>query len=141
LDSVTTAPSNNQVALFYDATLQSYTTAVPATAPIVTALANGLLAVNTAGDILLPAGNYLVDWTFLANSAGGALTEVVVTLTGAGATFASAQEVGAAAVATDLTVNGSSYISVNGSTAIHLQALVDGTGTLTGQASLRITAV
>jgi hypothetical protein len=140
LDSTTTAPSNNQVALFYDATGQSYTTATAATAPVATVLANGLLAVNTAGNILLPAGNYLVDWTFLGTSTG-ALTLVEAALIGAGTTFESIQAVGSAAAATNLTVSGSSYISVNGSTSIHLVAEVSGSGTLTGQASFRITAV
>jgi hypothetical protein len=60
LESISTAPINNQVAVFTDLGAQILATGVAKTHALVTAVTNGLLAVNTAGSILLPAGNYLV---------------------------------------------------------------------------------
>ncbi len=65
--SAAAAPQNNQVSLFQSTATQTYITATPTTAINATATTNGLGIVNTAGVMVPPAGNYLVDWGVAGN--------------------------------------------------------------------------
>jgi len=72
LDSTTSAPKNNSVALFRSAvgTPAGLVTTTVTILPLATEVYNGLGAVNTAGSIVLPAGNYLVDFNAEINFTG-----------------------------------------------------------------------
>lgn len=59
LDSVTTPPTNFSAAMFQSSGAESMATGVAFQPLIATAVTNGLGAVNTAGSIVLPAGNYM----------------------------------------------------------------------------------
>jgi hypothetical protein len=62
LESVNTAPTNFRSALFSDVSLLPITaSAVPQLIPLVITNVNGIGAVNTAGIVVLPVGNYIVD--------------------------------------------------------------------------------
>lgn len=62
------APANNQVSWFQSTGSEAAgATTVPVNMAFATATANGLGAVNTAGSIVLPAGNYLLDLDAIAN--------------------------------------------------------------------------
>jgi len=64
LESTTSAPNNNQVAEFRSTAPESMTTGVAFFPALATSDANGLSAVNTAGSIVLPPGNYVVSANF-----------------------------------------------------------------------------
>jgi len=60
--------ANNQVAFFQSSSSQGLTTGVSANILLQTASANGIGAVNTSGSIVVPAGNYLVDYVGIAGA-------------------------------------------------------------------------
>lgn len=68
------APANNQVAVFNSNGGEAITTTVPKQLVLVTATSNGIGAVNTAGSIVLPAGNYLVDANVLIQDTSATTT-------------------------------------------------------------------
>jgi len=63
LQAALAAPTNIQVAQFSQASVNGGATTVATVVPLATADANGIAAVNTAGSIVLPVGNYLIDVT------------------------------------------------------------------------------
>jgi len=73
LESATTAPANNSVSLFRSTSAESMTNTVPLVLALATANTNGLAAVNTAGSIVFPPGNYLANYT-IQFAYGGATT-------------------------------------------------------------------
>jgi len=77
LESATAVPANNSVALLQDAAGQAVVTNVTTNAAVATATFNGIQAVNTAGSIVLPAGNYLVDASTEFTAAGAGVFSVV----------------------------------------------------------------
>jgi hypothetical protein len=140
------APANNQVSLLLDSAPVAYTSTVAALAPLATISTNGLVAVNTAGDITLPAGNYLVDWTVDGEDTSSetfsvkANLENVTTTTVIG--LASQQGAVLVGAAGRLTVSGTSFVALNGTTVIGLSVTLAGTaGTLTASATMRIVAI
>jgi len=143
LENTAGAPQNNQVSWFQDGTEIGYTTATPALAPLATASANGLLAVNTAGSILLPAGNYLVDWYVEGeDSSAEQFTVSAELLAGATAEVTTSQGPILVAAAGRLSTYGSAFVSLNGSTALSLKVTLTGVaGTLEATASVRIVAI
>jgi len=139
------APANNQVTWYTDSG-HDFMTGVPANLTLDVAQTNGLAAVNTAGSILIPAGNYLVDWSITASdssaetfSVNGQLENLTTS-----ASIGPASQQGAVLVGASgkLTVNGTEFVSLNGSTAIALHVtLVGAAGTLTAVGSFRIVAI
>jgi len=61
--SAVNAPVNNQASQFSQTAVNGGATTVASVIPLATADVNGLSGVNTAGSIVLPAGNYLLDIT------------------------------------------------------------------------------
>jgi len=143
LESTTSAPANNQVAWFQSTTAESLATGVAYQVLLATASTNGLNAVNTAGAILLPAGNYLVDYvasfgfsvdfqslnvSLVKNATNIFLSTAAIGVSGAGDLSAS--------------LSGGGYVTLNGTDTLALKStavFAAGTGVLGG--SLRITAV
>jgi hypothetical protein len=72
LENIAAAPQNNQVTLLQSTTPQaSGATTIAATMLLGTTSFNGINAVNTAGSIVLPAGNYILDASNTANNNNG----------------------------------------------------------------------
>jgi len=132
--------ANNQVALFSN-TAQVGASATPQTLAFATVGANGLGAVNTAGSILLPAGNYLIDYVI----SGGAATSITVNeaqlFVGAGAVQTSIRTIGAGATLTQDELSGSWFVSLNGTTAVSVVSIITGTGAVSAAGSIRIVAI
>jgi hypothetical protein len=141
LEALTVAPNNNQVALF-SGTAEAQTSSVARTMLLATSVANGVGAVNTAGSILLPEGNFLVDFTARVDSTA-AITSFSATLqvNGAPAGTQAAIVLGAAAVGVTLTVGDTWFFQSNGANPLTLSLNTTSTGTITGTAQMRITAV
>jgi len=77
LENTASAPINNSVAQFNSSTGESGgATSVAAVLLLATATANGIQAVNTAGSIVLPAGNYIIDLTASGYCSGNVLSNV-----------------------------------------------------------------
>jgi hypothetical protein len=143
LESVASAPANNQVAWFQSTSAEAAGASSSAkTLALATASANGLQAVNTSGSILLPAGNYLVDaFIYSANSVPGDISQTNLDIQLSGVSIFAAGAPGTT-VAADSTISASGYISVNGSTPLTLVSyLYYSGGTATVSGSMRITAV
>jgi len=62
LESTVAAPANNQVAVFKSSAPEALTTTVKTQLALATAVNNGLSIVNTVGNLVCQAGNYLVDF-------------------------------------------------------------------------------
>jgi len=142
------AAANNQVAWFQSIAAEAAgATTVPTTVAVATATNNGIGAVNTAGSIVLPAGNYLVDYYLQAfNTVSGDTTKVIADLQVGGVTvwksgpptFANSGIAGGA----DVPVYGSVFVTLNGTQALTLVATISYSGgveTMVG--SVRITAI
>lgn len=80
LDSTTAAPANNSVAVFSSGNVAAGATTVKTTIPFATSVTNGIQAVNTAGSLVLPAGNYLLDATLMGINAGANITSTTIEL-------------------------------------------------------------
>lgn len=143
------APANNQVSWFQSTSAQTNTTAVATTQLVATATANGLSIVNTAGSMVPPAGNYVVDFSVVgADSAAEAYLVLadfqkngvsVYQSTGNRPFFTTGSSLGAGE--TD-TVSGSVFVSANGTDAFVLKVTQTGAaGTLTAGSSVRWIAV
>ncbi len=78
--SAAVAPQNFSVSQFSN-TAQASANATPTTMLLATVVANGLAAVNTAGSIVLPAGNYLVSAQAELGETGGLIATAIVALT------------------------------------------------------------
>lgn len=141
LESVTTPPINYQVALFQSNGLEAQVSGVPKTLALATAVANGIGAVNTAGSIVLPEGNYLVDYVNSMQAAtNGTSFSVALDVNGGGvvsSTFAAAST----ALVTAYTGSGSWWYQSNGTSALTLVSNITGTGAVSATGTLRITSV
>jgi len=136
------APANTKVSEFIDNAPSALVSATPANLPLATVQTNGLAAVNTAGSIVLPAGNYVVDGDVHLNAATNLTVAIVRVLKNAGLIGTASQtNIAAGAVMTDTSLHVSDFISVNGTDTLTLNAQCNGTGALTGQGTLRIIAV
>jgi hypothetical protein len=134
------APANNRVAQFTE-TAQALSTGVAEVLPLATQGFNGIGAVNTAGSIELPAGNYMCFVNCRMN-AGTAVTSLTVelrknTVAVAGRVFALA----AGAVCTDGTVPISFFVQSDGNDTVDVYLTPVGTGTLVSTSSISILAV
>jgi len=144
LESTGAAPANNQVAWFQSTNPEAETTGVPLTLALATAEANGIAAVNTAGSIVMPAGNYLLDY-YVTASATTAVTAQTINVEKNGAQIgldAPGIAIGAGATVTSVTISGSAFVSLNGTDILKLVSTTTGTGGgVTAAGSLRIVAV
>jgi len=149
LENLAGAPANNSVSWFQSTTSQTYTTTIATTALDATATVNGLTVVNTAGSMVPPAGNYLVDFTGLfGDSAAEAFTAVmdfqknaasVYTTTSNRPQFVSGVSLGAGE---NFYLTGSVFVSANGTDAFTQRVTLTGAaGVLTGGTSVRWTAM
>jgi len=149
LESTTSAPANNQVSWFQSTAAQTYVTTVNTTALNATATANGLNIVNTAGSMVPPAGNYIVDFTCVAQDSAGEALSVLADFFKNGATvyatgpnvpfFVSGVSLGA--LETDA-LAGSVFVSANGTDAFTQKVrMIGAAGTLTAGTAVRWTAV
>jgi len=139
------APANNQVALFQSTTTEAAAASgTPATLLLATATTNGVGAVNTAGSIVLPVGNYLLDATATAYNAAGANDSLTLDLQKDGVslwqgTHPPASQNNAGQNLTS--VSQGTWVSCNGTNAITLVATSLYTGTTVWDGMLRITAM
>jgi len=135
--------ANNQVAWFTSTAPEAGTTGVPLPLAVATSQANGIGAVNTGGIIVVPAGNYLVDY-FVTGDAATAVTSQAVTLekNNVAVGLVPTTALAAGAAATSVNVAGSAYVSLNGTDNLRLYSTISGTGgSITGSGSIRITAI
>jgi hypothetical protein len=151
--SALAAPANNSVSMFCSSSAESYSTVnTVQVLALATALTNGLSLVNTAGSIVLPAGNYLLDATamFISSAIDQIITAEVAlynVTTGhyltPGLTLGTDNESGCSTIAQYTSITAwPNYISVNAPTTLNLvvrESFSGGTQTCIGQ--LRITAI
>jgi len=141
--SAATAPQNFSVSESFDAAGQVIVTATPFVPPLASILTNGLVLPNAAGVFTLPAGNYLVDYKSTIVGAG-VLTTNSLSLQKNGATLANStvsRIIGAAAVLSVDTLNGTSFISSNGTDTFNLLVTASFTVTATETALIRFVAI
>jgi hypothetical protein len=141
LEPTTTAPANNQVAVFTQSAVAGGATTVPTNLPLATVVVNGILVVNTAGSFVLPTGNYLVDIEVSsANSAGIAATSLQINKNGAA--FGPAMLSAVVTGGSGNTTSASTFIASNGSDAYTFQLTQTyAAGAQTNSAFVRFTAV
>jgi hypothetical protein len=153
LEVSTTAPTNFSVAWFTSNGAESCTTAVSKTLALATAVTNGIGAVNTAGSIVLPIGNYTLNGfvivsdssaeTFSTDTTLRKNTVGVFTSTGGTLDMNPQTEIAIATGANcRYTIPVSCFYSSNGTDALTWTVTLTGAaGTLEARASLVITAV
>jgi hypothetical protein len=131
LESTTgSTAANNQVALFVDTASNAGTTGVQQTLPLANAVANGLGAVNTAGSIVLPSGNYLIDVSVIATAAAAiSINRLALQKNGGNLPGSSTSRyVLTAAGLTQDVISIPYFVSCNGTDALTLVSQVTGTG-------------
>lgn len=131
---------NNQVALFVNGS-QAGVSGAANTLLLAISAANGIGAVNTAGSIVVPGGNYLVDFVGVATAATNMTSNILSLDVAAVAVTTTARIVAATALLTEDTLSGSWYLALNGTTAISLVSTITGTGAVASSGLLRITAI
>jgi hypothetical protein len=127
------APANNQVFEADDINL-SLTTTVTKQATFATIRDNGLGVVNTAGSILLPAGNYLVTFgaTFASTAAITQCSAVPsIGIVAVPQFVALGFSFGAAAIAENLSLSGTFFIQSTGANPITVALTCASAGTIT----------
>jgi len=140
-------PANNQVAVFQTSTFQTLITATPTTLALTNALANGVGAVNTAGSIVLPAGNYLVDAFVDGEDSANELMSLHLDIKKNGTaiftgTNTPLAENGAIGGAQFLQVMQTGFVTMNGTDALTVVCnFIGAAGTLTVSGLLRIVAI
>jgi len=134
------APANNRVAQFADSS-NVLASGVDEVSPIGTQDFNGIGAVNTAGAITLPAGNYLCS-TSVRFNAVTLLTAAVLSIRKNGSILRTrAVTLGAAAVAQDVNIALDQFVQSDGNDTVDLVVNLTGTGGVTNSSVLTILAV
>jgi len=146
LETSASAPTNNQVAFFQSSAPEALVNTTPKALALATTSANGILAVNTTGSIVLPAGNYLVDGGCVFKDTSAEAFDTVLYITVAGTSIFVSNPTNVVGVSLganeELSMACSGYVSVNGTQAVELIAeMVGAAGTLTGSGYLRIAAI
>jgi hypothetical protein len=143
LESSTTVPRNNSVALFESSAAEALVDSTLTTLLLAATFTNGLLASNVAGTVTLPAGNYLIDGTAQILAATNLTNAEIILLKNGTPLFAITPQFMFSAVAVAQAVNLalSGYVALNGTDTITLAADVSGTGALSAIGSLRIVAI
>lgn len=135
------APINNSVSSFYQVDVVGGVTTAEAIIPVATVEGtNGLAVVNTAGVLLLPAGNYLIDWNLSlgTSTAIGVASLITARLTKNGATVKYILEDGSG----DCLLNCCYYVSSNGTDVFSLRATATfAAGAVNYDASVRVVAI
>jgi hypothetical protein len=109
--------------------------------PIGTQDFNGIGAVNTAGAITLPAGNYLCSASVRFNAVTS-LTAALLTIRKNGSILRTrAVTLGAAAVAQDVNIALDQFVQSDGNDTVDLVVNLTGTGGVTNSSVLTILAV
>lgn len=143
LEALTTAPSNYSVAWFQSTSGEACGASGGKNQLLLaTATANGLVAVNTAGSIVLPAGNYLITLRVATNS-GTAIAYTSAEIQKNAATLQTALPLPAIAIAgmTYMCVTDQQYVTSNGTDAFTFLSQVNYTGAATMAGSVVILAV
>jgi len=149
LESTASAPINNQVSWFQSTSAEAAgATTVAKTMLLATATNNGLGAVNTAGSIVLPPGNYLVDATIdVLNSGAGDIETIVADIQVAGVSVWKVSppttNMAASTIQNQFFMDaGHVFVALNGTSALTFVVTVTySAGVTTNIGSLRITAV
>jgi hypothetical protein len=147
--SAASAPSNFSVSNFQGNSPQVVVTATPTTLTLPLAATNGLGIVNTAGSMVPPAGNYLLDfYAIIKDSAAEAYSCIIDiqkngtsiwTVTTLRPVFVTGVSAGANE---EDTIPATAFVSANGTDAFTVVATATGAaGTLTVSASLRWVAI
>jgi len=148
LENLAQAPANNQVSWFESTAPESVTTGVAKNLALATTLSNGVLVVNTAGSLVPPPGNYLVDaMVLITDSVGEAVSsnfqiqKNAVDIAAQSPQFVNAAATGnGAGQKYQLSIN--QFVACNGTDAITLNVLVVGSaGTLTAAGNFRFVAI
>jgi len=127
LEGTTQIPANNQVSVFRSNAVNMAATGNAYTILFATADTNGLGAVNTAGVIVPPAGNYLIDVVLNCyNTTNATALQVLAQLNKNGAAYnglTNVIEAGATVAATDggANVNFSTFGTANGTDSYSVQ--------------------
>jgi len=132
LESATIAPANNSVTVFSTATASS-TEAGPFTNNVsytmLLATQQGSLgAVNTAGSIVLPAGNYKYDWFVEFNDSANDITQLQAQMYYGGVAQYFVQSEGNNLAVANLGISGTGFVQANGTSALTLQIIPSFTG-------------
>jgi len=137
-----TAPVSTNVSLFQSNGAENVVSGVTYTMLLAVEPVNGLPAVNTAGTIVPPAGNYNVDcWVKVV--AVTDISTISLDVQKNGATLEPASPSGFYGATGDLgeVLTTSNYVSCNGTDALTMKVTAGGTGGLTAYGSFRLTAV
>jgi hypothetical protein len=141
------APLNNQVSVFQSTTAESLTTTVNKTLALATTTTNGIGVVNTAGSMVPPAGNYLLDYSVaFTDSVSEAFVFIMSPAKNGTAIILTGNQAvsrGTALGANEQVIlSQSTFVSCNGTDEITLIALADGdAGVLTAGGVLRFVAI
>lgn len=144
LEATNSAPANNTVAWFLSGIAESVATGVPHTLNFTNEVTNGVLATNTGGLLVLPAGNYLLDgWVWFADDTNEAFAGTVTVKKNAASIFPATPAFTQSAVASpDATLPFSGYITMNGTDTLEVDVTAVGAaGAMTAYGSLMITAI
>jgi hypothetical protein len=141
LESTTTAPSNFSVAQFSQSGA-AITSGVSTNLPLATQDANGIQAVNTAGSIVLPPGNYLADVVVRLDAATNlSLSAVTFRKNGAGVGVAAQTAIAPASLMTSTTLSISAFVTSNGTDALTVNVVGTFVGAGSTYATLRLTSI
>jgi len=130
------APANNKAAMFQDSAAQTLANGVAEDLELATASFNGIGAVNTAGSIVLPAGNYLFSWYARArDTSAEAFTGLATINKNSSSIYVASLNPGFVITAPangEQTLSGSAFVQSDGNDAFTLNVRLDGAaGTLT----------
>jgi len=139
------APANNQVAVYQSTTTEAAgATTVFKQMVLATQTTNGIGAVNTAGSIVLPAGNYNLDGFITADNDSAAYSLFVDVRKNGTTVYNSAQLIGGygGGAASPTSAPVTAWVSSNGTDAFTVMVKdVYGSGVETNSGYLRITAI
>lgn len=140
------APANNRVAWYQSSADEALSTGVAKTVAVATETANGIGAVNAAGAITLPAGNYII--AFNADViAATAVTSGIIDLQKNGVTMYQTPNnvpgftIAAGAVASEFNYGGTVFAQSDGNDVFTLRVTGTGTGAMNVTGSVVIHAV
>jgi hypothetical protein len=138
----TAAPANNQVAFFQSTSAQTFTTTVPTISLNATSVTNGISAVNTAGSVVLPPGNYLVSYGIAGvDATSGEPFYVTLDFQKNGTSVLTAPLI-AGDVNQHVTLSAGVFVSSNGTDAFQeVVTMLGTTGPLTGTSWMVFTSV
>lgn len=143
LESTLAAPRNNSVSWYETESAETFTNGIAATVQGMTMQSNGLGITDATGEFTLSAGNYLVDYSFLAFDSGTETFEALMHLEYASTQIGLTYHENMPSMATPkINVCGQAFIAIDGTGTLKLVVQLNGSsGTLTGFGSLRIVAI